>query len=272
MRTVSQSTRIFDGVSLEYDAFRLATPRRVPDLLTQILGRRPGLVVDLGAGTGLSTFVWEASADRIIGIEPNAEMRAIAASKARGKDRVEFRKGDSGCTGIPEGGVDIVVSTSALHWMDPEVTLPEVARILRRDGVFAGLTEIGCPTVHPALEVTYQEVAAAASRLGRERKLWREVPIWYLDDYLECVTKSGYFAYTKEILFHEEIVRSAEQFVGWVRSVGAVRGALREGITEGEIGLPGLEKMSQVLIGETSRWHISYRMIVGARAVQEVRA
>ena len=57
MKNASLTASIFDRVASEYDAFRLPTPERVPLLLTEMLGRRPNLVVDLGAGTGLSTMV-----------------------------------------------------------------------------------------------------------------------------------------------------------------------------------------------------------------------
>ena len=157
-----------------------------------------------------------------------------------------------------------------MHWMDPEVALPEVARILGDHGVFAGLTNIGIPAIHPALDLAYREVAEAAARISRERRLWEEVPIWHLDEYLEHVKQSGFFACTKEILFHDEIVGSGEQFAGWVRSVGAVRGALREGISEEELGLPGLRRLSEALIGKGTTWHISYRMIVGVKTVPDV--
>lgn len=74
----TDTTRIFDGVSAEYDNFRLPTLRFVPETLIGVLGRRPRCVVDLGAGTGLSTFVWKDEADYVIGVEPNKEMREEA--------------------------------------------------------------------------------------------------------------------------------------------------------------------------------------------------
>jgi predicted RNA methylase len=35
-------------------------------------------VVDLGSGTGLSTGIWAAHAERVVGIEPLDEMRQVA--------------------------------------------------------------------------------------------------------------------------------------------------------------------------------------------------
>jgi predicted O-methyltransferase YrrM len=55
------------------------------DLLTQLIDTpHPRLVVDLGSGTGLSTVLWGERAERVIGIEPNADMRNEAARKVEG--------------------------------------------------------------------------------------------------------------------------------------------------------------------------------------------
>ena len=267
MKNASLTASIFDRVASEYDAFRLPTPERVPLLLTEMLGRRPNLVVDLGAGTGLSTMVWKSTAERVIGIEPNNEMRTIGESKA-GNTNIQFRKGDSGDTGLADGEVDIVVSTSALHWMDPDLTVPEVTRILRSGGLFAGITEVGSPTIDPAVEFAYQQTRAAASKLRQDRSLWSTVPRWDLAEYLARLRESEHFDYAKEICFHEEVVGNAAQFVGWARSVGVVRGVLREGFSEEEIGLPALRETAESVIGAAKPWHISYTMTLGVKKSQ----
>ena len=234
-----------------------------------MLGRRPNLVVDLGSGTGLSTFVWENAANHVIGIEPNEEMRARAQAHSQESHMVEFREGDSGHTGLPDGSVDIVVSTSALHWMDPKQTLPEVARILCDDGIMAGIKDVGCPTVHPAVELAYHKVTDAADRIWRERDLWPKVPTWPLQTYFTLISESGLFSYTKEIFFHDQLTGNADRFVGWARSVGVVRGVLREGVTEEEIELPQLRQVCHSVLGDEGKpWHISYRMIVGIKHVE----
>lgn len=108
----TDTTRIFDGVSAEYDDFRLPTPRFVPETLVGVLGRRPKCVVDLGSGTGLSTFVWKGETDHIIGVEPNEEMREEAEKHIEEQRNIEFRSGDSESTGLPDSSVDIVASTA----------------------------------------------------------------------------------------------------------------------------------------------------------------
>ncbi|HEY7850749.1 MAG TPA: class I SAM-dependent methyltransferase, partial [Ktedonobacterales bacterium] len=132
----------WSGVSASYDAHRLAAPAVLPALLTQLAeAPRPALVVDLGSGTGLSTLIWADVAQQVIGIEPNDEMRAQAERRAAharpDATHVRFSAVTAERTGLPDGCADIVTVAQAFHWMEPTATLAEVARILRRGGVFA---------------------------------------------------------------------------------------------------------------------------------------
>lgn len=69
----------FSGFADRYDAWRPQPPVVVAKILIQLSGgEAPGLVVDVGSGTGLSTFLWAGRARRVVGIEPNADMRTAA--------------------------------------------------------------------------------------------------------------------------------------------------------------------------------------------------
>ena len=76
----SDTSAMWTGVAAEYDAHRPHPPHALLDLLTQLARvERPRLVVDLGSGTGLSTLAWAERAEEVVGIEPNDDMRAVAA-------------------------------------------------------------------------------------------------------------------------------------------------------------------------------------------------
>ena len=49
----------FTGFEDTYDQHRPEAPQEVVALLTGYLERKPSLVVDLGCGTGLSSFAWK---------------------------------------------------------------------------------------------------------------------------------------------------------------------------------------------------------------------
>src|SRR5579864_8417271 len=106
------SSEIWTGKATSYDRARPTPPPALLDLLTQLIHLpHPTLVVDLGSGTGLSTAIWGERAERVIGIEPNADMRAQADHKIEGHPyaaHIEYREGLAHQAGLPDGIADIV--------------------------------------------------------------------------------------------------------------------------------------------------------------------
>ena len=81
---MTETSEIWTGEAGMYDRVRPTPPAVLLDILTQLIGTpRPALVVDLGSGTGLSTMIWGARVQRVIGIEPNADMRTLAIQKLK---------------------------------------------------------------------------------------------------------------------------------------------------------------------------------------------
>lgn len=84
-----------------YDSFRPAPPQELLTLLAIVAQiRRPGLVVDLGAGTGLSTRAWAGRADEIVGVEPNPQMVEQARS-ATHEPSMRYLTAYADQTGLP---------------------------------------------------------------------------------------------------------------------------------------------------------------------------
>ena len=82
----------FSGFADLYDANRPSAPARLGPLLARYAGVERPVVVDLGCGTGLSSR-WAAGwADRVIGIEPNDDMRAVACRPRHAERRVPLRR------------------------------------------------------------------------------------------------------------------------------------------------------------------------------------
>ena len=72
----------WDGLAEQYDAYRSSAPDVLPNMLAQLAGTPvPAHVVDLGAGTGLSTLIWAGCAEQVTGIEPNDDMRRQAEAR-----------------------------------------------------------------------------------------------------------------------------------------------------------------------------------------------
>ena len=132
---MTETSEVWTGKASSYDRVRPTPPLVLLDLLTQLIGiPHPGLVVDMGSGTGLSTVIWGKRAERVIGIEPNADMRNEALRNVEGHPyaaHIEYREGLAHQTGLPDGCADIVTAAQSFHWMEPVTTLAEIARILR---------------------------------------------------------------------------------------------------------------------------------------------
>jgi SAM-dependent methyltransferase len=68
----------FAALAPRYDAARPLAPAELADMLRQWAGTGDPDVVDVGAGTGLSTVLWIGRARAVTAIEPGEDMRAIA--------------------------------------------------------------------------------------------------------------------------------------------------------------------------------------------------
>jgi SAM-dependent methyltransferase len=91
-----------------------------------------GVIADIG-GPGLSAEPFLAAGHRVIGIEPNAPMRASTEFLARHAN-YEARDGTADATGLADGAVDLVIAAQAFHWFDPARFRAESLRILRPGG------------------------------------------------------------------------------------------------------------------------------------------
>lgn len=124
----------FDGLADLYARARPDYPRVALEHVRARTGLAQGEVAaDIGSGTGISTRLVAGLGWRVIGIEPNAEMRARAEEVAA-TGSVEYRAGTGEATGLEDGSVALVVCAQVFHWLEPEAALHEFRRVLRPDG------------------------------------------------------------------------------------------------------------------------------------------
>jgi SAM-dependent methyltransferase len=197
----------------QYDAVR----PRPPAILLDVLCRyarvgRPRLVVDLGCGTGLSTTVWAARAERVVGVEPAPGMLAVARRRLAAAN-AEVRRAPGHATGLPAASADVVTAVQAFHWMEPEATLAEAARLLRPGGVFAAV-DYDAPAADWEVEAAWRPVSQAAQRFRDELRspyVWPRR--WPKAGHLEAIGRSGHFRLAREVLLHSEEDGGAERYV-----------------------------------------------------------
>jgi|SRR5579859_106361 len=261
------SSEIWTGKASSYDRARPTPPPALLDLLTQLIDLpHPALVVDLGSGTGLSTAIWGERAERVIGIEPNADMRIQAVRKVEDHPyaaHIEYREGVAHQTGLPDGCADIVTCAQSFHWMEPTSTLAEIARILRPGGLFAAYDYDSPPAIHWELDRLAQEVIIRLVELVKARGLAQSLKIWPKNKSLDPLRESGHFRFIREVALHHIEQGDAARFLEMTRSNAFSQ---QFQFTEQEIGFDRLGQAAFQHIGsEPIPWYVSYRVRIGVK-------
>ncbi len=120
----------FGAVAGDYDRLRPSPP---PEAVDWLLPDRRDVVVDLAAGTGLLTRALAGKVGHVIAVEPDERMRYVL--QARSAD-VEVLPGRGESIPLPDASADAVFVSSAWHWMNPSLAVPEIGRVVRDGGRF----------------------------------------------------------------------------------------------------------------------------------------
>jgi SAM-dependent methyltransferase len=118
----------FGSIAQDYDGLRPQAPQEAVDWLVPSACE---IAVDVGAGTGLFTRRLIGRAGQVIAVEPDERMRDVLAARSPDVRALEGR-GES--IPLPDASADAVFVSSAWHWMDRELTVPEIGRVLRNGG------------------------------------------------------------------------------------------------------------------------------------------
>lgn len=256
----------FTGFADHYDRYRPSPPEALAGLLGQFLRREhPKLVVDLGCGSGLSTRYWSGRAHGVVGVDPTEAMLAQARSvEASG---VEYRKGFSHATGLEDACADMVTCSQSLHWMDPQPTFEEAARILRPGGVFAAYDYDWPPvTAEPEVDALYRECMEHSRKLEKAAGVSSEVRQWGKSGHLARMQESGCFRFVRECALHHTDEGNAERVVGLLLSQGHVQTLLKAGYAETDLKIDQLRELAASRIGShPQRWYWTSRVRVGLK-------
>lgn len=118
--------------------------------------------LDLGCGTGFHLPRWAASAERVIGVEPHADLLAVAARRTRRLSNVSLLQGTAQAIPLPDASVDVAQARWA-YFFGPgcEPGLAELQRVMAPGGTafvidndatrstFGGWFRRGYPAVDP---------------------------------------------------------------------------------------------------------------------------
>lgn len=167
-RLRTEARRLYGADPEGYEAGRPDYPERVYELLTTRCGLGPSAtVMEIGPGTGRVTRRLTALGAQVLAIEPD---RAMAAHLRASTDpsRVQVLAVSFEDAPIGEDRFDLAVAAMSFHWVDQDVGLPKLGRVIRPGGwVALWWTLFGDPTrPDPFLEATRELIEPRGSSSG----------------------------------------------------------------------------------------------------------
>jgi trans-aconitate methyltransferase len=111
----------FGGVADLYDQSRPSYPEAFVDGVLEFAGAgESDRAVEVGAGTGKATVLFAARGLNVLGIEPSAEMAAVARRNCAAYDNVTIEQTEFERWRPPGQEFKLVFSGQAWHWISPE--------------------------------------------------------------------------------------------------------------------------------------------------------
>lgn len=129
------STQRFSSRVENYVRYRPAYPPAIIPFLAGECGLTPNdVIADIGSGTGLLAKLFLDNGNRVIGVEPNREMREAGERFLAAYPHFVSLNGTAEATALPDASVDAIIAGQAFHWFDAQQARREFLRILKPAG------------------------------------------------------------------------------------------------------------------------------------------
>lgn len=92
------------------------------------------VIADIGSGTGFLSRLFLENGNRVLGVEPNREMREAGEQFLAKYPSFTSVEGTAEVTTLPSHMIDMVTAGQAAHWFDPPRARAEFVRILKSGG------------------------------------------------------------------------------------------------------------------------------------------
>lgn len=129
----------FTNRAEDYVRYRPSYPADLFDWIEARLTVAPGdrattHLVDIGAGTGISTAPLLARGYRVTALEPNPAMRERLEGLRSQYPALTVSAASAEATGLDASTADLILAAQAFHWFDPPRFRDEAKRVLRPGG------------------------------------------------------------------------------------------------------------------------------------------
>lgn len=137
----SSAAAIFDRIAGLYNQARPGYPSEAVADLVQLCGvDSSSRVLEIGCGTGQLTRDLAGRGPRVVCVEPGSSLAESARANLSRWSKVEVVTSRFEDFNAPILSFDVVVSATAFHWVDPEVSYAKAATLLDENGWLALLT------------------------------------------------------------------------------------------------------------------------------------
>lgn len=124
----------FNNLADIYEKYRPSYPEEyVKYIIRECNLNEESIVADIGAGTGILTRQLLENNLKVIGVEPNTDMRKILKKLEINKN-FKAVEGSAEHTNLKENSIDLIVVAQAFHWFDKQKFKEECKRILKPNG------------------------------------------------------------------------------------------------------------------------------------------
>jgi SAM-dependent methyltransferase len=125
----------FSDRAEDYAKYRPRYSHDIINALQQACGLRPEHVIaDVGCGPGMLAEIFLENGNRVIGVEPNREMRVAGEKYLAAHPNFSMVEGSAEASTLPPASADFVVAGQAFHWFRSREARVEFARILKPGG------------------------------------------------------------------------------------------------------------------------------------------
>ena len=260
VKNIEKGYERFLGYADTYDEGRPKLPRKAIEILKIYLDNDIEDIVDIGCGTGLSTEVCTLFANNVIGVEPSTDMLNKANTKKN--EKMKFIQGYGDKIDVEDESTDIVICSQAFHWMEPEPTIKEVHRILRKGGIFAVIDADYPPVINKELEKLHIYLHEKTGNLENYDNKWLDKKAEHLNN----IKRSKLFDYSREICFSHVEKYDQERFKKFLLSQSSMQQAIKYNYGKIIDELNTLdEKLYKIFKGQTLDAIYSYRMRIGIK-------
>lgn len=122
-----QNRQVAESFGADAERYDRTRPSYPPALVERIVAASPGReVLDVGCGTGIAARLFQAAGCRVLGVDPDQRMAAVARQRGIDVEVARVEAWDPGGRAF-----DAVIAAQAWHWIDPVAGADKAAQALR---------------------------------------------------------------------------------------------------------------------------------------------